>query len=192
MIGEIDSNVGEGESKNYPVSDDKMARGCETLEKSQQEEEDEEQDNFNETVKQNESKKAVAEAEAQNKIDDIHADSDDPAEKTSFTNLESRTLQSDLLIGRERKEIKICEDSLKKTAEIKRNLDDIIANNDPIENGVEYHEVKMAVNEDLVEKGVEYFDVKTAVEMTIYDVKFVEKAVRGDNDEHELYSTHLI
>ena len=89
MIGEIDSNVGEGESKNYPVWDDKMARGCETLEKSQQEEEDEEQDNFNETLKQNESKKAVAEAEAQNKIDDIHADSDDPAEKTSLTNLES-------------------------------------------------------------------------------------------------------
>ena len=45
------------------------------MEKSQQEEEDEEQDNFNETLKQNESKKAVAEAEAQNKIDDIHADS---------------------------------------------------------------------------------------------------------------------
>ena len=42
MIGEIDSNVGEGESKNYPVSDE--------MEKSQQEEEDEEQDKFNETV----------------------------------------------------------------------------------------------------------------------------------------------
>ena len=51
------------------------------LERSQQEKENERQEKFNETVRENEIKKAAAEAKAKNKVEAIHADCDKLAEK---------------------------------------------------------------------------------------------------------------
>ena len=190
------SQVASSMLKNEPLKD-------ETLEKSQQEEEDEEQGKFNETEKENESKKTAAEAKAK-KTEAIHADCDDPAEKTGFTDLEGGTLQSDLSIGQERKEIKTREDSLDKIVALKTNLDDTIANDDLNGNGVEYDvniTMETTIHDDDVNIAMEMTihndDVSNAVETTIHDVEFVEEAIRGDDDECELYTldpaeTHAI
>ena len=59
--------------------------------------------------------------------------------------------------------------SLEKIVALKINLDDVVA-------------------DDLNEDGVEYHEVKIAVETTIHDVKFVAEAVKGDDDEQDLYT----
>ena len=58
---------------------------------------------------------------------------------------------------------------MEKIVALKINLDDVVA-------------------DDLNEDGVEYHEVKIAVETTIHDVKFVAEAVKGDDDEQDLYT----
>ena len=133
-----------------------MRKQNEILERTQQEKENERQEKFNETVKENESKKAAANAKAKNKLDAIHADCDDLADKLGSISLEEWKLQSDLSICRAMKEIKSWEDSLEKIVALKRNLDDVIASNDLDQNQVDYLEVKIAVERAVqdVEEGV--------------------------------------
>ena len=147
-----------------------MKRHNEILEKTQQEKEIERQERLNETVKENESRKAAAEAKAKNKLDAIHADCDELAEKIGSLSLEEWKVQPDLAISRAMKEIKTWEESLEKIVTLKRNLDDII------------------VSGDLNQENIEYLEVKNAVERTTQDVKFAAEAVRSEDDKRAVHT----
>ena len=110
---------------------------------------------------------------------------------------------------RQKKLNETCEDSLENIAALKTNIDDSITNDDLNGNGVQYNvnitmettihdddDVSITVETTIhyddvnidVETAIHNDDVKTAVETTIQDVKFVEEAVRGEDDKRELYT----